>query len=303
MRLGGPIFKKDLSIKDLVKWHRQLGFGAAYTNWIEDKTEREEYIAAFKDADIVLAEYGAYCLNILELDPKKRQENIDEICDRLAKADEMGVRCCVMHGGSVEYGKEPMFWGTANAENMSQKSFDTTIEIVQGIIDKVKPQTTKLVLETESYLFPDSPQNYFDIIKAVDRKELAVHLDPVNMTCTPRRYFFNNDFLQECFDILGPHIISCHAKDFNMTPIYATVQITETFIGDGVLDYQYYLKAIENMDSQPTLMIEHLNDSQLEQGLKFIYAEADKAGIVFEGSENRIEYKAEGGAYFAPHEE
>ena len=299
MRLGGPIFKKDLSIKELVKWHQQLGFGAAYTNWIEDRVECEEYIAAFKEADIVLAEYGAYCINILDTDPKVRKKNIDEICDRLKKADIMGAGCCVIHGGSVETGK----WGTANAQNISQKSFDETIKIIQGIIDKVKPQNTKLVMETESYLFPDSPENYLDIITAVNRKELAVHLDPVNITCTPRRVYNNDEFLKSCFDILGSHIVSCHAKDFNMAPVYPTVKIDETFIGDGVLNYQVYLSEILKLEKQPTLMIEHLNDSQLEQGLKFIFAEADKAGIVFEGSENRIEYKAEGDAYFAPHEE
>ncbi len=84
---------------------------------------------------------------------------------------------------------------------------------------------------------------------------------------------------------------------------HATIKIDETFIGDGVLDYQCYLREIQKLEKQPTLMIEHLNDSQLENGLKFIFAEADKAGIVFEGSENRIEYKAEGGKYFAPHED
>lgn len=299
MRLGGPIFKKDLSIEELVKWHQQLGFGASYTRWIEDKVKREEHVAAFKEADIVLAEFPAYCINILDTDPKVRQANIDEICDRLEKSDIMGVGCCVMHGGSVETGA----WGNQNVENISQASFDTTIEIVQNIIDRVKPTKTKLVLETESYLFPDSPENYLDIINAVDRKELAVHLDPVNITSSPRRFYHNNEFLKRCFDVLGPYIVSCHAKDFNMPPRHATIQIDETFIGDGVLDYQCYLGEIIKLEKQPTLMIEHLNDSQLEMGLKYIFAEADKAGIVFEGSQNRIEYKAEGGEFFAPHED
>ena len=61
---------------------------------------------------------------------------------------------------------------------------------------------------------------------------------------------------------------------------------------------------IQRLDCQPTLMIEHLNAGQLETGLKFIFGEAERAGIVFEGSENRIEYKAsDAGAYFAPHEQ
>ncbi len=299
MRLGGPIFKKTESIEDLIKTHKQLGFGAAYANWIEDKKEREETVAAFKEADIVLAEYGAYCLNILDTDPALRQKNIDEICDRLQKADEMGVGCCVMHGGSYQTGG----WGTANPENLSEKAFSETVEIIKSILEKVKPQTTKLALETESYLFPDSPESYKKIIEAVGNDGLGVHLDPVNITASPRRVYFNDDFLRECFSLLNPWIISCHAKDFNMEPSWPTVKIDETFIGDGVLNYQVYLKEITKLEQTPTLMIEHLDAKQLAQGLEFIFGEAEKAGIVFEGSQDRIPFEPgeERGEYFAPH--
>lgn len=300
MRLGGPIFKNDISIKDAVQTHKDLGFGAAFCNWIDDDVKRNEFVKAFAEADIWLAEYPGYGINILDTEPAVRQKNIDEICSRLEKADIMGTRCCVIHGGSVETGK----WGTANPENMSEASFEESVKIIQSIIDKVKPGTTKLVLETESYLFPDSPENYKRFIDAVDKSEFAVHLDPVNITCSPRLVYFNDDFLKNCFNILGPWIVSCHAKDFNMVPVWPTVKIDETFIGDGVLNYQVYLNEISKLSVQPTLMIEHLNASQLEVGLKFIFAEADKAGIVFEGSEHRIEYKAKGDeGYFAPHEE
>lgn len=300
MRLGGPIFKKNISINEAVQAHKDLGFGAAFCPWIEDSVERDEYIKAFSEADIVLAEFGAYGINILDTDAGLRQKNIDEICKRLERADIMGVRCCVMHGGSVESGK----WGTANHENMSEKSFIESVKIIQDIIDAVKPGRTKLVLETESYLFPDGPENYKRFIDAVDSSSFGVHLDPINITCTPRRVYFNDDFLKQCFAILGPWIVSCHAKDFNMEPVWPTVKIDETFIGGGVLNYQVYLNEIQRLDCPPTLMIEHLNAGQLEVGLKFIFGEAKRAGIVFEGSENRIEYKAsDAGAYFAPHEE
>lgn len=299
MRLGGPIFQKTSSIEELIKLHRQLGFGAAYTTWIEDIVAREEHVAAFKEADIWLAELGAYCINILETDSAKRQKNIDLICQRLEQADEMGVRCCVMHGGSYETDG----WGRANPENLSDKAFDETVGIINNILDRVNPKTTKLVLETESYLFPDSPESYKKILDAVDDDRLAVHLDPVNITCSPRLVYFNDDFLKSCFSTLGTKIISCHAKDFNMEPTWPTVKIDETFVGDGVLNYQVYLKEIEKMAVPPTLMIEHLNEKQLVKALDYIFSEADKAGIVFEGSSERIPFEAgeNSEVYFAPH--
>jgi sugar phosphate isomerase/epimerase len=300
MRLGGPIFQKVSSFEEEVAWHKKLGFGAAYCKHIEDPAQRKEYRQAFAGADIVLAEYGAYCINILDSDPALRRMNIDEICRRLEYAEEMGARCCVMHGGSVETGG----WGNANPLNMSEKSFAETVAIVQGILDRVKPATTKLVMETESYLLPDSPEIYARLIEAVDRPGFGVHLDPVNIIASPRRFYFNAQFLKRCFALLGPWMVSCHAKDLNMPPQHATVQIDETYLGDGVLDYDTYLKEIEKLHPAPTLMIEHLNESQLIQGLKFIFRKAGEAGIAFEGAEQReelLEATESGGKWFAPH--
>jgi sugar phosphate isomerase/epimerase len=299
MRLGGPIFRKVQTAEEAVAEHKRLGFGASYVTYIEDRVKREEYIHAFAEADIVLAEFGAYCINILDTEPKLRQANIDEICRRLEWADAMGARCCVMHGGSVETGG----WGKANPENLSEKNFIQTVKTVQEIIDRVKPKTTKLVMETESYLFPDGPEEYLRIIDAVDRTEFGVHFDPVNIISSPRRYYFNGQFIRNCLALLGKHVVSCHAKDLNMAPIYPTVKIDETYIGDGALDYDTYLGEIRKLQPAPTLMIEHLNESQLILGLQFIYRKAEENGIVFEGSQNRGELSEKNASqeYFAPH--
>ena len=280
MRLGGPIFQPFTTIAAEVALHQQLGFGAAYCRYIADNTQRSTYKQAFAEADIVLAEFGAYCINILDTNPVLRQKNIDEICRRLEYADEMGVRCCVMHGGSVETGD----WGNANPLNMSEKSFYETVTAIQSILDRVQPTTTKLVIETESYLLPDSPEIYARLIEAVDRPGFAVHLDPVNIIASPRQFYYNAQYIKQCFSILGPWIVSCHAKDITMPAKHATVQINETFIGDGMLDYATYLTEIEKLNPAPTLMIEHLDEQQLHQGLQFIFAQAAAIGITFEGA-------------------
>jgi sugar phosphate isomerase/epimerase len=292
MRLGGPIFKKVSSFEEEVALHKKLGFGAAYCKYIEGPAQREEYKQA---------EFGAYGLNILDTDKTLRQKNIDEICKRLEHADEMGARCCVIHGGSFETGG----WGNANPLNMSEKSFAETVAIVQGILDKVKPAITRLVMETESYLLPDSPEVYARLIEAIDRPGFAVHLDPVNIIASPRRYYYNGQFIKRCFALLGPWIVSCHAKDLNMPPKHATVQIDETYIGNGVLDYDTYLKEIDKLKPPPTLMIEHLNESQLIEGLRFIFKKAEEAGITFEGSADReelLDVADPSGEWFAPHQ-
>jgi sugar phosphate isomerase/epimerase len=300
MRLGGPIFKKDIPIETEIVVHQKYGFGAAYCRYIEDPVTRREYKQAYVDANILLAEYGAYRLNILETDRSLRQKNIDEICRRLEYADEMGVLCCVIHGGSVETGK----WGSANPLNISEKSFTETVNIIQGILDRVKPERTKLAMETESYVLPDSPEIYARLIETINRPDFAVHLDPVNIISSPRRYYNNAQFIKRCFAVLRPWIVSCHAKDVYMPPMHTTVQIDETYIGNGFLDYDTYLREIDKSKTSPTLMIEHLNENQLIRGLKFIFEKAEEVGITFEGSTYREEMtglESDRDEWFAPH--
>jgi len=283
MRLGGPIFEGD--IRDTAEWirrHRRLGFSAAYSPYIADPAERQEFKHALREADIVLAEFGAYCINISHPDAQRREENIAEIARRLRRAEEMGARCCVMHGGSYN-GSGCV---KAHPENFSERNVEHNVRTIQRILDEVRPEQTKLVLETESYVLPDSPDLYLHMLKAIDRPGFAVHLDPVNITLSPRRVYHSGDFIRDCFTQLGPYIVSCHAKDTNLVD-HATVQITETYLGNGTLDYGAYLTELGRLHPDTTLMIEHLNAEQLPSALRYVFGKAAALGLAFKGAESR----------------
>ena len=78
------------------------------------------------------------------------------------------------------------------------------------------------------------------LLKAIDRPQLAVHFDPVNIVNSPRRYFNTGALIKECFDKLGPHIKSCHAKDILMHD-KLTVHLDEVRPGLGNLDLNILL--------------------------------------------------------------
>lgn len=283
MRLGGPLFQGD--VREPAEWirrHRRLGFSAAYAPYIPDPSARAEFRHALAEADLLLAEYGAYCLNISHPDERRREEHIAEITLRLRRAEEMGARCCVMHGGS--YNGEGCV--KAHPENFSPRNIEHNVRTIQRILDEVRPEHTKLVLETESYVLPDGPDLYLQMLRDIDRPGFAVHLDPVNITLSPRRVYYSGDFIRECFAKLGPHIVSCHAKDTNLMD-HATVQITETYLGNGTLDYGAYLSELDRLHPDTTLMIEHLRAEQLPAALRYVFAQAEGLGLAFHGAEAR----------------
>jgi len=283
MRLGGPVFGAETQDPGaLVALHRRLGYSAAYCPQVQDAVRRQELQAAFREADIVLAELGAFCLNISHPDAAQQERNIQEIIRRLALAEEMGARCCVMHGGSCN-GSGCV---RAHPDNLTRRNIEHNVAVIQRIIDEVQPRSTKLVLETESRVLPDGPELYLEIIQAVDRPQFAAHLDPVNITLSPRRFYFSGDFIRRCFSVLGPHLVSCHAKDTNLVD-HATAQLTETWTGNGGLDYGAYLSELSRLPQEPPLMLEHLGAAELPRALAYVFAKADALGLSFRGAEHR----------------
>jgi len=130
------------------------------------------------------------------------------------------------------------------------------------------------------WIFPCSPDSYLDLIKAIDRKQFAVHLDPVNMISSPRRYYNSGTFIKECFEKLGPYIKNCHAKDI-LLHTNLTVHLDEVLIGTGGLDYKVYLKELSKLNNVP-LMLEHLKTKEeYKQAAANVRKVAASVGIRF----------------------
>jgi sugar phosphate isomerase/epimerase len=154
------------------------------------------------------------------------------------------------------------------------------VQTTRQIIDDVKPVRTFFTLETMPWAFPDSPDSYLELIKAIDRKQLAVHLDPVNMINSPGRYYNNGAFIKECFDKLGPYIKNCHAKDIFLSS-NLTVHLDEVLLGTGGLDYKVFLTELGKLKNVP-LMLEHLKMSEeYDQAAANVRKTAASIGIKF----------------------
>ena len=275
MRLGGPVFGE---IDDPHEWIRELkrcGYRAAYApvdHTADDATVRA-YADAAQRADIVLAEVGAWS-NPLAPDATDRKTAQTYCKAQLALADRIGARCCVNIAGS-----RGTQWDGPDPRNLSPETFDLIVTVVRDIIDAVNPTRTFYTLETMQWMYPDSPDSYLRLLKAIDRPRFAVHLDPTNLINCPERYFNSGELIRECFRLLGPHIKSCHAKDIHLDT-RATVHLDEIRPGLGNLDYGAFLSALETLDPDTPLMLEHLNtESEYSEAANYIRSIAQKGGF------------------------
>ena len=278
LRLGGPLFAKADDPEELARAHRQLGYRAAYCPGValKDASRIKALADAFARHDVVIAEVGRW-VNLLDADPDKRKQNLQTVTDGLALAEAMGARCCVDIAGSFST-KE---WYGPHPANFTQKFFDAAVENARKIIDSVKPQRAKFCYEMMGWAMPHSPDNCLKLIRAVDRKAFAVHLDPCNLVNAPEKFYGNAALLNECFDKLGRWIVSCHAKDLKWD-IEMNVHFREVPPGQGALDYATYLRRLAQLPQNPPLMLEHLKTAEEYAGAaKYIVETGRKEGLSF----------------------
>lgn len=277
LRLGAPVFVKTQDPEELAQAHLALGYRAAYCPKVEiAETDRVRAIReTFAKHDIVIAEVGRW-VNLLDPDPAKRKENFDKVMGGLALADEIGALCCVDIAGSFN---EKVWYGP-NPRNITQEFFDATVENARKIIDAVKPTRAKFCYEMMGWSLPDSPESYLRMIKAIDRPAFGAHLDPCNLINSPERFYRNADLIRECFEKLGPHIVSCHAKDLAWE-VEMNVHFVEVGAGRGQLDYVPYLKGLASLPQRPPLMIEHLKTpEEYAEAARHIRVVGEQIGIV-----------------------
>ena len=276
IRLGGPVFRKTDGPDDWAGAVKKLGYSAAYCPVGAAATDEivRAYAQAARKADITIAEVGAWS-NPISPDDKIRRDALAKCRRQLALADRIGARCCVNITGS-----RAQQWDGPSAKNFTEETFDMIIETTRAIIDDVKPTRTFFTLETMPWAYPDSPDSYLRLLKAIDRKQFAAHLDPVNLVCSPQRYFANGALIRECFKKLGPYIKSCHAKDIILSK-KLTTHLDEIRPGLGGLDYVAFLTELSKLGEIP-LMLEHLSGAdQYRQAAEHIRSVAKKAGLSF----------------------
>jgi sugar phosphate isomerase/epimerase len=276
IRLGGPVFEQYQDPAVWIAALKKLGYSAAYCPVGADASDDvvKAYERAAKDANIIIAEVGAWS-NPISPDEKTRKEAQQKCRQQLHLADRIGARCCVNIAGSR--GEE---WDGPSAKNFTDETFDMIVETTRGIIDDVKPTRTYFTLETMPWAYPDSADSYLSLFKAIDRERFAVHLDPVNLVCSPQRYYGNGDLIRECFAKLGPYIKSCHGKDI-LLQLKLTTHLDEVRPGLGGLDYITFLKELSKRPDVP-LMLEHLpNAEEYRLAAEYVRSVSKKAGVSF----------------------
>ena len=275
MRLGGQVFIEDITPEKWIKKLQEKNYRAAV--FPIDHTASDEEILSYQKAaeaaDIVIAEVGAWS-NPISPDPVVRENAINYCKNQLRLADRIGANVCVNISGSR--GNQ---WDAPHPDNFSEATFNLIVKTVQEIIDDVKPTNTFFALEMMPWALPDDTETYLELMKAIDRKEFAVHFDPVNMLNSPRKVYRNRELIEEFFEKLGPYTKTAHAKDIALGT-ELTTHLSEVIPGEGILDYDAFLLGMDKLGPEIPLMMEHLDkEAEYDKATAYIRKKAEQLGV------------------------
>lgn len=275
MRLGGGIERDYKNPEEWLSYVKELGYSVvlAPINADADTATRHEYLACAKANDLVIGEVGVW-RNCMSKNDAERKQAMEYAKAQLELAEELNAKCCVNIIGS-----RSEIWDSFDVENYEPDIYTMAVDGIREIIDAVNPKNTFYTIEPMPWMVPDSPEEYLQLIKDVDREAFGVHLDFVNMINCPKRYVKSIDFIAHCFELLGPYIKSIHGKDVLMDRAYTTL-IHEVMPGKGTLDYTKILPMVEKLGADTPFFIEHLPDfDTYKQAAGYIRECAKKAGV------------------------
>lgn len=255
MRLGGSVMKPYSSPKEWLAHVEELGYSCVIFP-VESTAPAHvvrDYLQCCQDNDLLIGEVGAW-RNVLARDEKERAANLDWNIRQLELAETVGANCCVNISGSTG-----ALWDGYDPILDTREIYDLVVENTRRIIDAVQPTHTAYSLEPMPWMVPESPEQYLQLLKDVDRPAFKVHLDYCNMLNSIERYRHASEFITHCFDLLGENIVSIHAKDALIVQGALPVNINEIMPGKGSIDLSLVTKLAHGLGDDIPVFVEHLD--------------------------------------------
>ena len=276
MRLGGSVMKPYSSPKEWLAHVKELGYSAVIFPVDSSAPGHviREYADVCRDNDLLIGEVGAW-RNVMARDEKERAANLDYNIRQLELAETVGANCCVNISGSFAD-----MWDGYHPALDTPETWALVVENTRRIIDAVQPTHTAYSLEPMPWMIPESPEQYLQLMKDVDRAAFKVHLDYCNMLNSIDRYRHASEFITKCCTLLGKDIVSVHAKDALITQGALPVVINEVQPGMGSLDLSLVTALAHGLGEDTPVFVEHLDThEQYMQATAVMREAAKRAGV------------------------
>ncbi|MEM1027592.1 MAG: sugar phosphate isomerase/epimerase family protein [Planctomycetota bacterium] len=272
IRLGAPLVDPPSEPGPWAKAAVAHGYRAVYgpITWDDPRARDDQAIEAYVDAanqsDLLIGEVGVWHVNLIDPEPRRRDEAVEAVTRGLALADRMDATACVCLAGSRSHEA----WWLPHPDNLGQQAFDLLVRQVRRIIDTVRPTRASLAIEPMPWTIPVDVDQTLALVAAVDREQFGVHLDLANWIDSPRVFLDHHRLIDDAIQRLGPKLVGVHLKDVRLEHDLPA-HLRECAPGEGQLDLAYLLSKLSALPQKLPVLLEHLDtQAQYDKAFAFI---------------------------------
>lgn len=280
MRLGGYFNATSAAelpaLCDKLDVHGLSAIGAPIRADMTD-AEAADFGDQARALGLVVGETGMW-ENLMTADRVKQQERIDKVRGLLRKAEIMGCHCVVSLVGTRDASDHPL----APSPHLFTKAGEAEFrEVVLRILDGLDLKRTRYAIEPWHNTFFYQPERIKAFIDRVDHPRFGLHLDQMNMI-NQEHYYNTTALINQTFDLLADRIVAVHLKDLRCDFSHMFLKWDEVTIGNGIMDYDTYLKRLAQLPSDTPCYCEHMAEER-DYALNFarLHHLASKAGVQF----------------------
>ena len=201
---------------------------------------------------IVIGEAGMWG-NLLTDNAELRGQRIAQTRRMLRQADAMGCSCVVTLVGSKHPDDHPLAMHRDNYVDACRREFR---EIVLRILDGLELRCVRYVIEPWHNTFFYQPQDIRTFIDSVGHPAFGLHLDQMNLV-SQSNFYCTTELINATLDLLADKVAAVHLKDIRHDPGHMFLKWDEVHIGDGVMDYDTYLKRLARLPEDTPCFCEH----------------------------------------------
>jgi sugar phosphate isomerase/epimerase len=204
---------------------------------------------------LVIGEAGMW-ENLLIDNAELREQRIVQTRTLLRNADAMRCHCVVTLVGSKHPGDHPLSMHRDNYGDACKQEFR---EIVLRILDGLDLRSARYVIEPWHNTFFYQPEEIRAFLDSVCHPAFGLHLDQMNLV-SQANFYHTTELINTTFDLLADKVFAVHLKDIRHDPKHMFLKWDEVRIGEGVMDYDTYLKRLARLPADTPCFCEHFSD-------------------------------------------
>ncbi|HDY87661.1 MAG TPA: sugar phosphate isomerase/epimerase, partial [bacterium] len=254
-------------------------YGVSIRNpWLDaSESELRELKEALKKYDVTFFGFRA-ANNLIHPDLSERKKIhrwLIEQCEASERLEAPSVTTAV---GSCS----PVSATTIHKDNWTWDTWKLSVKVIRQILKDTAGMKVALGIEALNLTNINNPRAHLQLIEDVGDSRCKVTIDLVNMI-NLGTYFRTTELINECFDLLGEHIIVADAKETYVLPNKMSAYITQVVPGKGILDYETYLVRLSRLSYPRSLLIEGIAEKDYPEAKKYIEETAAKVGVKIYG--------------------